>query len=179
MPPFLSSPGDMPPDGLGNGFPIGNYRFTTFAKVKAIKFPRGLTSSDDEAEKKRKPAGWYPGMTDDEDEEEETPPAKNKKMVKKSVTSSRIAQPSNRASRGTGVRGVSWTVEEDTFVLETWVAWPECQYDELTELINDKFNNNRTSGGMRQRYASKKKWMLTILDAATDKNAPSMGWKQT
>lgn len=155
------------PGGLGNGFPTGNYKFTTFADVKAIKFPK----SDDDAEQKRKPAAWYPGKTT---EEEEAHSPKQKKAKK--PTSAKKISPSN--ARGSGTRGVCWTTEEDTFVLETWATWPECQYDQLTELLNAKFNNNRTSGGMRQRYAGKKGWMLAILDAATDVNAPSMGWKQ-
>lgn len=175
MPPLPSSSGDQPPGGLGNGFPVGNYKFTTFAKVKPIEFPRGLSTSDDEGKKERKPSGWYPGISDDEQRQTKQPPS-TKKKVKKFAASASAAPPSGR---GSGVRGVCWTVEEDTFVLETWAAWPECQYDQLTVLINDMFNNNRTSGGMRQRYAGTKKWMLGVLDAATDPNAPSMGWKQT
>lgn len=186
-PPQLPQSGETV--GLGNSLPTGRFRFTTFVDVKAIEFPRRMSSSDDEGESKRKLAGYYPGKSDDE---QEAMPHKQQKMSRSRAAPSSVAakSPSTRGAarrgsgvhrsgvRGSGVRGVKWTEEEDTFVLETWATWPECQYDELTETMNEIFGNDRTSGGLRQRYAGKKKWMLDILDAATDKNAPSMGWAQ-
>lgn len=132
---------------------MGNLKFTSFVEVKPIIFPKGMTSSEDEdGNPKRKPHGWYPNMTEDEDEE----PARKKKKTKKATSTSTSGQNARNPI-------VKWTEEEDTFTLETWAEWPECTYNELVELLNDKFNNGRTVHGLRWRYAGMKGWFLERL----------------